>query len=151
MQLRDHTAVQSKRDYFTVDPRELKIDATYNVRDLTSLETRAHIEDLKASIAVNGVRVALEVRLEGEDIQYIMLPQKRNSVFRERQHIRKRHRLRKRFSREPYQPFIIRIKNKIIFFGGMSRDIFLGFKVHFKTLMIIQMVREEIDENPNMR
>lgn len=68
MQFRDHPAVEAKRDYYLVDPRKLKVDPDYNVRDYASEATTAHIENLAASIAENGVRVPLEVRLRENDL-----------------------------------------------------------------------------------
>jgi ParB family chromosome partitioning protein len=68
MQFRDHPAVAGKRDSYPVDPRALKIDPAYNVRDMQDPETVAHVQWLKESIKENGVKVPLEVRLEGEDI-----------------------------------------------------------------------------------
>jgi ParB-like chromosome segregation protein Spo0J len=71
MQFRDHPAVQGKRDMYPVDPRKLKVDDTYNVRDMSSKETRDHIAWLKASITApdsGGVHTPLEVRLDGKNI-----------------------------------------------------------------------------------
>lgn len=71
MQMRDHEAVRGKRDSYPVDPRALKIDPAYNVRDMNDPETIAHIRMLADSIKENGVRVPLEVRLDGEDIYVV--------------------------------------------------------------------------------
>jgi ParB family chromosome partitioning protein len=71
MQFRDHPAVQGKRDSYPVDPRALKIDAAYNVRDMQDPETIAHVRWLADSIKENGVKVPLEVRLDGEDIYVV--------------------------------------------------------------------------------
>jgi ParB family transcriptional regulator, chromosome partitioning protein len=68
MQFRDHPAVAGKRDSYPVDPRALKIDPSYNVRDMQDPETIAHVRWLADSIKENGVKVPLEVRLDGEDI-----------------------------------------------------------------------------------
>lgn len=71
MQFRDHEAVKGKRDSYPVDPRALKVDPAYNVRDMNDPETIAHIRWLADSIKESGVRVPLEVRLEGEDIYVV--------------------------------------------------------------------------------
>ena len=71
MQFRDHPAVQGKRDSYPVDPRALKIDPAYNVRDMKDPETIAHVRWLADSIKENGVKVPLEVRLDGEDIYIV--------------------------------------------------------------------------------
>jgi ParB-like chromosome segregation protein Spo0J len=68
MQFRDHSAVKGKRDSYPVAPRALKIDPAYNVRDMQDPETIAHVRWLADSIKENGVKVPLEVRLDGEDI-----------------------------------------------------------------------------------
>jgi ParB-like chromosome segregation protein Spo0J len=68
MKLRDHPGVVSKGDFFRVDPSALKVDPRYNVRDLTTPESVAYISELADSIAENGVRVPLEIRLDGEDL-----------------------------------------------------------------------------------
>lgn len=67
MKLQNHPAVQ-RRDLFLVDPRVLKVDPNYNVREMESPETVAHIDALKATIADSGVRTPLQVRLVGDDI-----------------------------------------------------------------------------------
>jgi ParB/RepB/Spo0J family partition protein len=66
MQFRDHPGVQGKRDAYPFDPRLLKIEPGYNVRNLDSTDD-ADLE-LKESIRANGVRVPLEVRLVDEDV-----------------------------------------------------------------------------------
>lgn len=68
MQFRDHEAVKGKRDSYPVDPRSLKIDPAYNVRDMQDPETIAHVRWLADSIKENGIKVPLEVRLDGQDI-----------------------------------------------------------------------------------
>jgi ParB/RepB/Spo0J family partition protein len=68
MQLRDHEGVKGKRDAYPFDPRLLKIDDSYNVRDLSSPEAVEKLGELKESIRANGVRTPLEVRLDGEDV-----------------------------------------------------------------------------------
>lgn len=79
MQFRDHEAVQGKRDFYPVDPRKLKIDPNYNVRDLTTPDELADLQELKESIKANGVRVPLEVRLDGEDI-YVVAGHRRHAA-----------------------------------------------------------------------
>jgi ParB/RepB/Spo0J family partition protein len=68
MQFRDHPGVQGKRDAYPFDPRLLKIDTAYNVRDLDAADERADLDELKESIRANGVRVPLEVRLVEEEV-----------------------------------------------------------------------------------
>lgn len=68
MKLRDNPAIVSKRDFFTVDPRLLKVVPGYNVRDLTTPQAIVALDDLKRSIVENGVRIPLEVRIDGEDL-----------------------------------------------------------------------------------
>jgi ParB/RepB/Spo0J family partition protein len=68
MQFRDHPGVQGKRDAYPFDPRLLKIDAGYNVRDLEAPDERDDLNELKESIRTNGVRVPLEVRLIDENV-----------------------------------------------------------------------------------
>lgn len=71
MQFRDHPAVQGKRDMYPVDPRKLKVDSAYNVRDMDAPDTKAHVAWLKASIIApdsGGVHTPLEVRLDGKNI-----------------------------------------------------------------------------------
>jgi ParB/RepB/Spo0J family partition protein len=66
MQFREHPGVMGKRDAYPFDPRLLKIEPGYNVRNLDSTDD-ADLE-LKESIRANGVRVPLEVRLVDEDV-----------------------------------------------------------------------------------
>lgn len=66
MQLRDHEGVKGKRDAYPFDPRLLKVDPGYNVRDLTTPEARSKLDELKEQIRHAGVRVPLEVRFESK-------------------------------------------------------------------------------------
>lgn len=68
MQLRDHEAVKGRRDEFQVDPRQLVIDAGFNVRDLDSKEERPALDELKEQIRGVGVQTALLVRMRGDEI-----------------------------------------------------------------------------------
>lgn len=68
MRLRDMKGVK-KDDYLLIDPRVLKVDPSYNVRDMESAETKEHIATLKRQIIANdGVHTPLEVRRQGNDI-----------------------------------------------------------------------------------
>lgn len=68
MQLRDHPAIAGKNDQFRVDPRQLKVDPGFNVRDLDAPAAREALDVLKGQIRGVGVRDPLEVRLVGEDL-----------------------------------------------------------------------------------
>lgn len=68
MQLRQHEGIKSKWDGFRVDPRLLKVEPDFNVRDLDAPAARDALDELKAMIAADGVQVALEIRLSGEDL-----------------------------------------------------------------------------------
>lgn len=70
-QLRDHDAIQAKRDFFMVDPRKLSVDPTYNVRDLTTADAREGLDELKAMVRADGVQVPLVVRLIGDDLTIV--------------------------------------------------------------------------------
>lgn len=70
-QLRDHGAIQAKRDFFMVDPRKLSIDPTYNVRDLTTPEAREGLDELKAMVRADGVQIPLVVRMVGDDLTIV--------------------------------------------------------------------------------
>lgn len=70
-QLRDHAAIQAKRDFFMVDPRKLSVDPTYNVRDLTTPDAREGLDELKAMVRADGVQVPLVVRLIGDDLTIV--------------------------------------------------------------------------------
>jgi len=64
MKLRD--LAESKRDILMIDPRILQIEDGYNIRDLTTPDAQAKLMDLARSIASEGVKLALTVRLKGE-------------------------------------------------------------------------------------
>lgn len=68
MQLRNHGAIVSKRDAFMIDPRKIKVEKGFNVRDLQTPYALDNLEQLKLSIIQNGVLKPIEIRLEGEDI-----------------------------------------------------------------------------------
>lgn len=72
MQLREHAAVVTKRDYFLVDPRKIVVDPTYNVRHLDTPEAQEKLSELSRDIAANGVKVPLEIRL-GDNNQVILV------------------------------------------------------------------------------
>src|SRR4051812_49416305 len=69
MRLREHSAIRSKYDAFKIDPRKLKVDPAYNVRDMNAPDTKEHVANLKALILANeGVHTPLEVRMDGDKI-----------------------------------------------------------------------------------
>ena len=68
MQFREHPALRGKRDYYMVDPKALKVEANYNVRDLSTKEAMEKLAELEASIVDHGVEQPLEVRLVGDDL-----------------------------------------------------------------------------------
>lgn len=82
MQFRDHPGVQGKRDAYPFDPRLLKIEPSYNVRDLDAPDEREDLKELKESIRANGVRVPLEVRLVDDDV-FIIAGHRRHKAVME--------------------------------------------------------------------
>jgi ParB-like chromosome segregation protein Spo0J len=69
MRLREHPAIKPGRnDILDCDPRKIKIQDGYNVRDLTTKEARAELDELKASVKQNGIITPLKVRFDGKDI-----------------------------------------------------------------------------------
>jgi ParB/RepB/Spo0J family partition protein len=82
MMLRDHPGVQGKRDAYPFDPRMLKIDPSYNVRDLSTPEAKDKLAELKESIRANGVKVPLEVRFDGTDV-YVVSGHRRHAAVME--------------------------------------------------------------------
>lgn len=82
MRLREHEAIVSKGDIFRVDPRKLKIDPGFNIRDLDNPEERPALDELKADIKANGVQVALEIRLTNDEL-YITSGHRRHKVVME--------------------------------------------------------------------
>lgn len=55
-----------RRDALNVDPKLIKIEASFNPRQYTLYENREHLDELKRSIAHVGVLVPLLVRWDGE-------------------------------------------------------------------------------------
>jgi len=82
MQFREHPGVQGKRDYYPFDPRQLKIDPSFNVRDLHSADLKTKNLELKESIRANGVRVPLEIRFDGTDA-YVTSGHRRHAMVLE--------------------------------------------------------------------
>jgi ParB/RepB/Spo0J family partition protein len=82
MMLRDHPGVQGKRDAYPFDPRMLKVDPSYNVRDLSTPEAKDKLSELKESIRANGVKVPLEVRFDGTDV-YVVSGHRRHMAVME--------------------------------------------------------------------
>lgn len=56
---------EGKKDQFRVNPFALHVKDDFNARDFDLPENKAHVEELAQSIAVNGVRKAIEVYLDG--------------------------------------------------------------------------------------
>lgn len=77
MRLREHPGVKGKRDFYPFDPRLLKVDPDYNVRDLTTKDARVKLDELKEQIRHAGVRTPLEVRMQGDDL-YIVAGHRRH-------------------------------------------------------------------------
>lgn len=69
---REHEGVRGKRDAYPFDPRMLKVDPQYNVRDLTTPDAKAKLAELKEQIRGAGVRTPLEVRM-GADGEVIVV------------------------------------------------------------------------------
>jgi ParB family chromosome partitioning protein len=64
-QLRD--LAEGKRDLLMFDPRKIKVDPGYNIRDLSTPEAQEKLRDLARSIGSIGVQQPLTVRLKGDD------------------------------------------------------------------------------------
>src|SRR3954462_177854 len=64
-QLRD--LAEGKRDLLMFDPRKIKVDPGYNIRDLSTEEAQEKLRDLSRSIASIGVQQPLTVRLKGDE------------------------------------------------------------------------------------
>lgn len=82
MRLKEHQAVIARNEAFRVDPRQLKIDQGFNVRDLDAQIAREHLDELKASIKAEGVQCPLEIRIQGEDL-FITSGHRRHKVVME--------------------------------------------------------------------
>jgi hypothetical protein len=63
MAIKDH--FEGKRDLGLIDPRKLKVDPDYNVRDLEKPEAREGLDYLKSLIRVTGVQTPMRIREEG--------------------------------------------------------------------------------------
>jgi ParB-like chromosome segregation protein Spo0J len=69
MRLREHPGIgEGRTDILPCDPRQLSVQDGYNVRDLTTPEARAELDDLKALVKQHGVRTPLVVRFDGATI-----------------------------------------------------------------------------------
>ncbi|MDE2097124.1 MAG: ParB N-terminal domain-containing protein [Patescibacteria group bacterium] len=65
MQLRE--VAESKTDMFRIDPRKLKIEPGFNVRDFSIQENIDHVNYLKESIREIGLREPLVVRMKDDE------------------------------------------------------------------------------------
>lgn len=59
--LRDYA---TRTDMYKIDPRIIEIEEGHNPRDYSLQDNRAHLDELKASIAVDGVRKPIDIRIE---------------------------------------------------------------------------------------
>lgn len=83
MRLREHPAVgEGRTDIRIVDPRQLSIIEGYNVRDLTTPEARAELDELKAMVKEHGVLEPVVVKFDGEKI-WIVQGHRRHKVVME--------------------------------------------------------------------
>lgn len=62
------TLADSRSDTFALNPYLIKVKPGFNNRDMTNPENIAHIEGLAISIAHQGVKKALVVAMEGNDV-----------------------------------------------------------------------------------
>jgi hypothetical protein len=68
VELKNHPDKVGRGDWIKLPPGSIKIDPTFNIRDMKSERTRAHIEELKVSIkAWGGVKDPVEGRMIGEE------------------------------------------------------------------------------------
>lgn len=65
MQLRAFEGVGGKRDQYQIDPRQLKVRAGFNIRDLSTPSAREKLDVLKAQIKAEGVLEAIEIEFDG--------------------------------------------------------------------------------------
>lgn len=69
MRLRDHKGITEGRiDILFCKPGDLQIEDGYNVRDLTTPQARAELDELKAEVKEHGIQTPLKVRFDGENI-----------------------------------------------------------------------------------
>lgn len=84
MRLRDHKGITEGRiDILFCKPSELNIEEGYNVRDLTTKEARAELDELKAEIKEAGVQTPLKVRFDGDKTITIVEGHRRHLVVME--------------------------------------------------------------------
>lgn len=69
MRLREHEGIIPGRiDILYCRPDAITIDEGYNVRDLTTPEARAELDELKAQVKEAGILTPLKIRFDGETI-----------------------------------------------------------------------------------
>lgn len=69
MRLREHAGIIAGRiDILYCKPSEITVEEGYNVRDLTTAEARAELDELKAQVKEHGVQTPLKIRFNGEQI-----------------------------------------------------------------------------------
>jgi ParB-like chromosome segregation protein Spo0J len=69
MRLREHAGIIPGRiDILYCKPSEITVEDGYNVRDLTTAEARAELDELKAQVKEHGVLTPLKIRFSGDNI-----------------------------------------------------------------------------------
>lgn len=69
MRLREHDGIiQGRIDILYCKPSAITLEEGYNVRDLTTAEARAELDELKAQVKEHGVLTPLKIRFNGEQI-----------------------------------------------------------------------------------
>jgi len=58
--------MKGRSDVFSIDPRVIEIDPTFNARDFTTPSNKAHVEWLEGSIEEEGVKEPLKIRMRGD-------------------------------------------------------------------------------------
>lgn len=83
MRLKEHEAIMARGEVFKVDPRALKVDPNFNVRDLDAVTARGALDLLKEQIRADGVQDPLEIRMNENDDLVITSGHRRHKVVME--------------------------------------------------------------------
>lgn len=72
---------ESRGTIYYFDPRKLEVEPGFNVRDFSTKENKADLQELKESIRKNGLRTPMTIRLDGDHVYVVSGERRYRSIM----------------------------------------------------------------------